>query len=384
MKEISYNTTRLATALFFATPGIAYGLFASRLPYIKAQVGASESDVGLILFSWGLMAAIGLITAPTITKKVSIKTILLAGLATLCLTLSVAAFTESVAVLVAVLTPFGFAMGILDVTMNMQGIAIERHYLKPTLGVLHASYSLGGVTGSLLGSLFAALSLSPKANFIIPSLILLIASYFAKNYLIASEVEKKETSKKEKKPFFSWLLLGCGLFSLIAYVAEGICGDWGSLFLVHERATPESLAALSYGLVAAMCFLSRLFSDRFRSLLGDFRFALISTLIFLGGSILLLVSSNWMSSLAAFAIIGIGIGPLVPTIFSFAGRLPRLNPKTSIAVVSFTGYAGLLICPPVFGFLAHHWNYEAIFFVELGIAFCCIAGVFLFRKKERN
>ncbi len=384
MKVISYNTTRLATALFFATPGIAYGLFASRLPYLKAQIGASEGDVGFLLFSWGLTAAIGLATAPMITKKVSIKAILILALMVLCATLSACSFAPSVPVLIAILAPFGFAMGILDVTMNIQGVAIEREYLKPTLGILHASYSLGGVTGSLLGSLFAALSLSPKPNFIIPAIFLLVACFFAKNFLITPKEEKRENVKKGTAHFFSWLLLGCGLFSFIAYVAEGVCGDWGSLFLVHERAAPESSAALSYGVVAAMCFLSRLMSDLLKSVLGVFRFALICALIFLAGASLILFSPNWIVALIGFAIAGIGLGPLVPTLFSFAGHLPGHDPKATIATVSFTGYVGLLLCPPIFGFLAHHWNYEAIYLVELGIACCCIVGVFLFKTKKEN
>ena len=384
MKTISYNTTRLATALFFAAPGIAYGLLASRMPFIKAQVGATEGDVGFLLFIWGLMAAVGLAAAPAIAKKLSIKTILIAALTILSLALSAASFAPNVPVVIVILVPFGFAMGILDVTMNIQGVAIEREYLKPTLGILHASYSLGGVMGSLLGSLFAALGLSPKPNFIIPAILLLLASIFAKNFLITPKDEKREDAKKEKTHVFSWLLLGCGLFSFIAYVAEGVCGDWGSLFLVHERAAPESSAALSYGTVAGMCFLSRLVSDQLKSILGVFRFALICALVFLAGASLIFFSTNWLIALVGFAIAGIGLGPLVPTLFSFAGHLPGLNPKTTIATISFTGYVGLLLCPPIFGFLAHHWNYEAIYLVELGIACCCILGVFLFRNQKEK
>ena len=384
MKTISYNTTRLATALFFAAPGIAYGLLASRMPFIKEQVGATEGDVGFLLFIWGLMAAVGLAAAPAIAKKLSIKTILISALTILSLALSAASFAPNVPVVIVILVPFGFAMGILDVTMNIQGVAIEREYLKPTLGILHASYSLGGVMGSLLGSLFAALGLSPKPNFIIPAILLLLASIFAKNFLITPKDEKREDAKKEKTHVFSWLLLGCGLFSFIAYVAEGVCGDWGSLFLVHERAAPESSAALSYGTVAGMCFLSRLVSDQLKSILGVFRFALICALVFLAGASLIFFSTNWLVALVGFAIAGIGLGPLVPTLFSFAGHLPGLNPKTTIATISFTGYVGLLLCPPIFGFLAHHWNYEAIYLVELGIACCCILGVFLFRNQKEK
>ena len=382
MKEVSYNTTRLATALFFATPGIGYGLFTSRLPYLKVQVGANESEVGIMLFALGLAAALGLAVTPSIVKKIPIKVVLPIGLVTTCVALIAASLSINVLMLTVSLATIGLAMGVLDVAMNMQGVAIEVHYAKPTLGVLHASYSFGGVLGSVLGSVFAALGLSPLPNFLIPVVFLLIAGYFATTRLIDRDPPKRKEKKKVRT--FTLLLLCCGIFSLVGYVAEGICGDWGSLFLAHERSAPESSAALAYGVIASTCFLSRLVADRMRLAFGDFKYAFVSALIFTSGVALVIHSSSWLAALIGFAIGGIGLGPLVPILFSFAGRLPGVDPNNAIATVSFMGYVGLLAFPPVFGFIAHHYCYEGIFYAQFALALLCILFTFLFKGEKKE
>lgn len=383
MKTVTYRQTSLATALFFAAPGIIYGLFSSRLPILKQQTGATETDVGLILFSFGLAAAVSLALTPVIVKWIRVKSILPMGLFLMCAALGLAAFAQSVFSLICLLVLVGLGMGALDVTMNMQGIAIEQEFAKPTLGILHASYSLGGVTGSLLGSLFAQFQFSLEANFLLPSLTLLFMSLMARKFLIDSAPTQENDSTKPQNRTFPLLLLGCGVFAFITYAAEGICGDWGSLMLVHEKGAPESSAALAYATTAGSCFLSRFIADKLRERFGDFRFALVSALIFIVGATTIVLSTNWAGSLIGFSVAGFGLGPLVPIVFSFAGRIPGQDPKVAVATVSFMGYVGLLACPPFFGFLAHHWNYNAIFITECGIACLCLAFVFLLRSKTK-
>lgn len=53
---------RLACAYFFLCPGIAYGLFTSRLPALKAQTGADEAQIGLFLLSMGGSSLLALLT----------------------------------------------------------------------------------------------------------------------------------------------------------------------------------------------------------------------------------------------------------------------------------------------------------------------------------
>ena len=49
MKRTELSSARAACAYFFLCPGLSYGLLTSRLPALKMQTGADESQIGLLL-----------------------------------------------------------------------------------------------------------------------------------------------------------------------------------------------------------------------------------------------------------------------------------------------------------------------------------------------
>lgn len=65
-----------------------------------------------------------------------------------------------------------------------------------------------------------------------------------------------------------------------------------------------------------------------------------------------LIVHTFGASLAAFALVGLGLSVVVPTAFSTAGRHPTIPRGTAIAAVATLGYAGLLAGPPVLGWVA--------------------------------
>jgi hypothetical protein len=54
----------------------------------------------------------------------------------------------------------------------------------------------------------------------------------------------------------------------------------------------------------------------------------------------------------SFGCLGIGLGLIVPSVFSAAGRLPTLNAGATIAAVSACGWAGFVCGPPLIGGIA--------------------------------
>jgi MFS family permease len=50
--------------------------------------------------------------------------------------------------------------------------------------------------------------------------------------------------------------------------------------------------------------------------------------------------------------VGIGVSPAVPLVFSAAGKFKTLPAPVAIAAVSSIGMIGLLIGPPIIGFIA--------------------------------
>jgi hypothetical protein len=71
----------------------------------------------------------------------------------------------------------------------------------------------------------------------------------------------------------------------------------------------------------------------------------------IGLSIALLVPAP-VIAIAGYAIVGFGLGNLVPIFFGAAGRIPGERAGTAIAAVATVGYTGFLVGPPVIGFVA--------------------------------
>lgn len=79
MKPVSYAEARRACAYFFLCPGLAYGIFTSRLPALKAQTGANDAEVGLMLLALGLGSVCGLLTCGKAIRRSGSRTVLRVG-----------------------------------------------------------------------------------------------------------------------------------------------------------------------------------------------------------------------------------------------------------------------------------------------------------------
>ena len=170
---------RLACMFFFMAPGLAYGLFVSRVPALTIQVHATAEAFGVVLLCTGLSAVAGLVAASWFIRRFGAKNVLLIGSALALGAVCATAFAREVWELAAFVLFCGFGMGLLDVAMNVQGVEVERQYARPSMNLLHAGYNMGAVSGSLMGSLFAALGQGPMLNFIIPSAVFALTLIWA-------------------------------------------------------------------------------------------------------------------------------------------------------------------------------------------------------------
>jgi fucose permease len=135
-------------------------------------------------------------------------------------------------------------------------------------------------------------------------------------------------------------------------LCEGAAADWSAVYLRESLGSGIAISGLGYTAFALSMVAVRLFGNR---LLVRHRadvllpaFALITTAVF---AVALLVPSV-PAGLAAFFVLGAGVGIVVPTAFSAAGRLPGMHPGVSVAAVSGMGWAGFVCGPPLIGHLA--------------------------------
>ena len=359
---LSYASARLACMFYFMAPGLAYGLVTSRMPALKNMTGATEGELGIILLCFGLSALIGLAFAPRLIAKISAKTTLLASSLACMVFVVLVSFSSSVWFFGIAMALLGICMGLCDVTMNVQGVEVERAYKKSSMNILHAGYNIGAAAAACAGSIFAATNFGVWVNFVLPVAVMAGMLWWAEPRLVTGNLEKPERSEssplvsvepKKRLPFLVWV---CGLLCVCCYVSEGSVGEWGSLYLHQEKVAPESIAALVFAGFSICSLLCRLVADRLRNNFGDFLVSTAGATIALAGMLTVLSSSSWSICLIGYAMMGLGQAPIVPIAFSRAGAIKGVSTARATSLVSLLAYAGLLFAPPAFGLSAEHFG----------------------------
>ena len=359
---LSYASARLACMFYFMAPGLAYGLVTSRMPALKNMTGATEGELGIILLCFGLSALIGLAFAPRLIAKISAKTTLLASSLACMVFVVLVSFSSSVWFFGIAMALLGICMGLCDVTMNVQGVEVERAYKKSSMNILHAGYNIGAAAAACAGSIFAATNFGVWVNFVLHVAVMAGMLWWAEPRLVTENLEKPERSEssplvsvepKKRLPFLVWV---CGLLCVCCYVSEGSVGEWGSLYLHQEKAAPESIAALVFAGFSICSLMCRLVADRLRNNFGDFLVSTAGATLALAGMLTVLSSSSWSICLIGYAMMGLGQAPIVPIAFSRAGAIKGVSTARATSLVSLLAYAGLLFAPPAFGLSAEHFG----------------------------
>lgn len=353
MDKTAFTTRRLACAYYFACPGLAYGILTSRLPALKSRTGADDGQIGLLLLCLGLSSLMALLSSNAFIARFGSRKVLRASALVMVIGVCLCCLAGNPLLLGVFCVLTGFGMGLADVSMNTQGIQLEKRWNASCLSSMHAAYSLGGVCGSLTGAAFAAFSLAPivQAASVLGVYTCLAPWAGARLLKDAGSSEQKSRGRPGLRRVPLFVLL-CGGMSMLAYATEGSVAEWGSLLLHESKGASEQVSALVFAMFSLAMVSCRLFGDRLRFLLGDFCLVLTGSLMAFCGLAAVLLSGVPFVCLIGYAFMGIGLSPIVPILFSRAGSYPGVSPREASAVVAILSYSGLLFFPPFLGFLA--------------------------------
>lgn len=383
MKRAEYlKLTKLACAYFFICPGLAYGLLTSRLPSLKEQTNANEAQIGIILLCLGLSGLISLLSSSYLIAKLGSKTILRLGTLLLLIAIILCGLAPNPILLGCACIMSGLGIGLADVSMNAQGISIERKFMTSCMSFMHASYSIGGVAGALTGAFFAAFNLGPFVNAACVLGVYACGIPWATRRLLPDIIMKKEsiqTSSNKSVPVF---VVICGILAMFTFSSEGSVAEWGSLLLYNVKGASESVAACVFAVFSTATVFSRLAGDRLRHKIGDFQLSFFGALLAAVGMSIVIFTKIPLLCLAGYGIMGVGLAPIVPVLYSRAGSYKGVSPGKASAIVSVLSYGGLLFIPPLIGFAAQRIGLNNSLFMILIL--CCIIASGTIILKQKN
>jgi hypothetical protein len=342
-------TARSAITVIFALNGMVLGAWGARIPAIQDGL---DTGAGGIAFGLAGLAAGALIAMPTAGRLVSrhgSRTIVRLSVAALGLGLLLPAAMPTVALLTAATFLMGLANGSLDVSMNAQGVEVERAAGKQILSSIHAAFSFGGLAGAGIGALAAALGVGALVNFAVVGVAAVAIGEWVSRALIPDgPVPAPDTLALSAAGTSSgrWRLRGLAFCCLFA---EGAAMDWSA---VHLRAigAGAAVAALAYAAYSVAMGTGRLTGDWLNGRMGPVTLARRGGLLAGGAMTVSLIAGVPGVGLAAYVALGAGLSVITPMIFRAAAGGGDAGP--ALAAVTTTGYLGLLSGPPIIGAVA--------------------------------
>lgn len=366
----------LAIAAVFLVNGVTLASWISRIPTITGRLGLGPGQVGMALMALaaGALAAFPF-TGRLVDRRSSAATAMLFATVML-LALPLVGAAPAQLPLVVALFVFGAGNGGMDVSMNAQGVQVERFAGRSIINSLHGCYSLGAFAGAAIGAGAAQLNVPPLVHFLGVSGVGLAALWRVRRWLIPDRMDPRKGASGPAVAFpprSLWLL---GALALCTSVGEGAMADWSGLYLREVLGTSGGVAALGFAVFSVAMLAGRFSGDALVRRFGAPR--LVRTgggLAAVGLGIALLLNQPAVM-LLGFAAVGLGLSVVYPLVFSAAGSHPTVPAGRAVASVATVGYGGFLTGPPVLGWLAELTSLRAMLglIVLLAAATAALAG----------
>ena len=346
----TFSTTapaRLATRLTFLTAGFAMACCAPLFPFIKDNVGADETQFGLLLLCFGLGSIIAMPLTGFVATLHGPRSMVLLGGFGLVVFLPTLTIAETPFILGSFLFLFGASLGTIDVAMNIHGVAVEAEEKRSLMSSFHAQFSIGGLFGAGLMTLLLSVGVPLVLTAAIGATLALLAMLLTIPRLLHVKVADQSTFV-----FPHGIVLLLGLLAAIAFLVEGAVLDWGALLVIERQLTAPQSAGVGYILFSAAMVIARLTGDLIVAALGELWVLILGGIVTILGIATVLLTTLPLVALVGFVLIGLGSANLVPIFFSVAGRQTAMPTSLAIASITTIAYSGVLVGPVMIGFAA--------------------------------
>ena len=389
--ERRLSRARLGALSTFFLAGALCAVWTVRMPALKQKLGLSDAQLGLEVLGWGVGALITMLIAGRIIGRYGSRRVLRLALPGTAACLALVGLAPNFTLLIVTGLAFGLCFGLVDVSMNTQASTVERGYGRPLMGGMHAGWSLGAVTGGLLGAATAWLGLGFTAALClvaalcVPAILAIGPLYLSEGALAArgtsSAAESASTAEsaspegaRARRPRLPLLVYLFGAIVFCSYLAEGAVADWSGVYLRDSLGATEVVATFGYPMFEASMFLGRMFSDRLTVRFGARTLITVSGLAAAAAFLLVVLAADPVYAVAGFALVGLGVCAVSPLAMSLTGAAGGAHTERAIATASTLGYSGLLLGPVSIGFVSAATSLRIGYAVVIGVCVAIAVG----------
>jgi len=373
------TTQRISLSVYFFLYGFGFATWASRIPSIKSNFDFNEVELGNLLLVMPISSLIGLPISGWLVSKYNSRVPLIVSYVVLVYSLYAIGSAETLIDLVIGVALFAFCTRIGNISVNTMSIALQKTHEKKIIGSFHGLWSLGGLLGALFSTFMVSSNVLMKDHFLYVCILSLIFGLAAFPFLMKNDKSTVGNKLILGKP--DKYILYLGLMVFFGALCEGGMFDWSGVYF--KEVVGEEVFTLGYLIFMTFMALSRFFSDKLIDQIGMKNTYLLGAGIVTIGMLLVIIYPSYWPVLIGFSLVGIGVSSVIPMTFSLAGNSKKYSPGMAISIISTYGIIGMLIGPPLVGYLAHlvGLKYSFALFIVCGLMLIPLSRAF-FRLEE--
>jgi MFS family permease len=377
---ISKSTQRIFLSLFFFLSGFSFSTWASRIPTIKMAFDLNDAELGSILLAMPIGSLLGLPISGWLVSKYNSRVPLAIGFALNTLALGLIGFSHNVPTLVTAVLLFSFTTRIYNISANTQAISLQKLYEHKVMGSFHGFWSTGGIFGILFSTLMLNMAISIQTHFVIVGILAVIITLISYQFLLRND--KAEKGNKiilgKPDPYIFYL----GIVALLSAICEGGMFDWSGIYFQQVL----HVEIFTYGYLIFMTFMaaSRFLSDKIITVIGMPATYIMSSLCIVSGIAMAIIVPTFWTAMVGFSLVGFGTAAVVPMSYALAGASQKYSAGMAISIIATYSITGMLLGPPLIGYLAHAFNLRVSFIIFglCGLLLIPVSRLFFNHKKS--
>lgn len=405
-EQLAYPKERIRYAVlsFFLAQGLCFSSWASRIPDVKAMFDVYDVFYwGLVLFLIPVGKFVAIPLAGFLVSRLGSRIMVQASVFGYALSLFLIGAVSSIYALGACLFFFGVFWNMCDISLNTQGIVIERLFGRTIMASFHGGWSLAACLGAVIGFFMIMAGVPPFIHFSVSALLILLIILCGRRYLQDDRVRqfeevevKEEKGQKETPTLLSFIrkpeliLIQFGLAGLFGLIVESAMFDWSGFYFESVLQVPKSLqigflvfmVMMTVGRFLANWAYGRLGKQRVLQLAGAFIFIGFFVSALLGGVFDNMILKVVVNSLG-FMLVGLGISCVVPTIYSLVGAKSHTPVGIALTILSSISFVGSLVAPVLIGAISKAFDLEYAYLV-VGVLGLCLFLMTTYCKAFRE
>ncbi|WP_130178878.1 MFS transporter [Cryobacterium sp. SO1] len=362
--DVAVRRARFAVAVLFFTNGALFANLIPRYPAIKSELGLSNAEFGFAVAAFPLGALLAGLAAGMLIRRFRSSRVAVVSTMLTAVGLILAGIAPSWAALAAGIFLAGAMDSITDVAQNSHGLRVQRLYKRSILNSFHAVWSIGAVTGGLLGAAAAQLDIPRGQHLIVSAVTFSLFALYSYRFLLAGPepLEPEATAPVQHTAgaparsvgrWAKWLVLGAlVVIAASGAVVEDAGASWSAIYLSDALGASALVAGLGFIALQGMQFIGRLLGDGLVDRFGQRAVARTGGAIVFLGMGTALVFPSIPGTVVGFGLAGFGVATLIPAAMHAADELPGFRAGTGLTIVAWLLRLGFLFSPPVIGAIA--------------------------------